>query len=316
MAQEGGTEPRGVMRLLAQNQSVSVVQTGNTVIMELDVRAVEKVNFEVQNTVQALDAFVVETRVHPNGTWRSIASAAGDYSSPAHPLSNVSGALVTLAAGATGYFSLDTSGLAGVRIKASGGNATPSVVSIYASGSGAGTSGGVPVTATSTVADGANVVEGTTTDAAVTAGAAGTISAKLRSISRDIVANIVLAAGSAIIGKVSIDQATANANDVNVKGFNGREYETVAASQTAQALGATGATGDDIDGVLVIPATTSPGNVILLDNATSITIFTGGASSVSNLVPFLIPLGMRSVSGAWKLTTGANVSCIGIGNFT
>lgn len=98
--------------------------------------------------------------------------------------------------------------------------------------------------------------------------------------------------------------------------FGAGEYETVAASQTAQVLGATGATGDYISGVLVIPATTSPGNVLLLDNATSITIFTGGASSVSNLVPFFIPLGMISVSGAWKITTGANVSCIGIGNFT
>jgi hypothetical protein len=98
--------------------------------------------------------------------------------------------------------------------------------------------------------------------------------------------------------------------------FLANAYETVAASQTAQALGATGGTGDWISGVLVIPATTSPGNVLLLDNATSITIFTGGASSVSNLVPFFIPLGMVSVSGAWKLTTGANVSCIGIGKFT
>jgi hypothetical protein len=94
------------------------------------------------------------------------------------------------------------------------------------------------------------------------------------------------------------------------------EYETVAASQTAQALGASGAAGDYISGILVIPATTSPGNVILLDNATSITVFTGGSLSVSNLVPFFIPLGMISVSGAWKITTGANVSCIGIGNFT
>lgn len=99
-------------------------------------------------------------------------------------------------------------------------------------------------------------------------------------------------------------------------GINGREYETVAASQTAQVLGATGAVGDDIDGLLVIPATTAPGNVLLLDGATSITVFVGGASSVSNLVPFFIPLNMRSVSGAWKVTTGANVSVIGIGNFT
>lgn len=98
--------------------------------------------------------------------------------------------------------------------------------------------------------------------------------------------------------------------------FGAGEYETVAASQTAQALGATGATGDYLQGLLVIPATTSPGVVTLLDNATSIPVFVGGATSVSNLVPFFIPLGMISVSGAWKVTTGANVSVIGIGNFT
>lgn len=107
------------------------------------------------------------------------------------------------------------------------------------------------------------------------------------------------------------DQTAANLNNA-LKG----EYETVAASQTAQVLGATGAAGDYLAGVLIVPATTSPGNVIILDSATSITIFAGGASSVSNLVPFMVPLGMTSVSGAWKITTGTNVSCIGIGNFT
>lgn len=94
------------------------------------------------------------------------------------------------------------------------------------------------------------------------------------------------------------------------------EYETVAASQTAQVLGATGAAGDYLKGVLVIPATTSPGVVTILDGATSIPVFVGGATSVANLAPFLIPVGARSVSGAWKVTTGANVSVIGIGNFT
>lgn len=101
-----------------------------------------------------------------------------------------------------------------------------------------------------------------------------------------------------------------------LQSFQGTEYETVAASQTAQALGATGGTGDLITGILVIPATTSPGLVTLLDNAISIPVFVGGSSSVSNLVPFLVPLGIKSVSGAWKITTGANVSCIGMGNFT
>jgi hypothetical protein len=94
-------------------------------------------------------------------------------------------------------------------------------------------------------------------------------------------------------------------------------YETVAASQTDQALGGTGAAGDYLDGVLVVPATTSPGNVLIQDGSgTEITIFTGGAGSVSNLVPFMIPVGACSRSGAWSITTGANVSAIGIGMFT
>jgi hypothetical protein len=114
--------------------------------------------------------------------------------------------------------------------------------------------------------------------------------------------NVGLSAGTSNIGKV--DPA-------------GRTYKTVAASQTASVLQvSTGATGDVLDGVLVIPATTSPGNVLVLDNATSITVFTGGASSVSNLVPFYVPVGASSVSGAWKITTGANVSVVAIGKFS
>lgn len=95
------------------------------------------------------------------------------------------------------------------------------------------------------------------------------------------------------------------------------EYETVAASQTDQACGATGATGDYLSHLIVVPATTSPGNVLIQDGANSaITVFTGGASSVSNLVPFTIYLNMVSTVGAWQITTGSNVSVIAVGNFT
>lgn len=98
------------------------------------------------------------------------------------------------------------------------------------------------------------------------------------------------------------------------------EYETVAASQTNQALGASGATGDYLGTVWIVPATTSPGSVVVKDGSTSpdvgITVFTGGASSVSNLVPFPVALGIRSTSGGWSVTTGANVSVIATGNFT
>ena len=102
------------------------------------------------------------------------------------------------------------------------------------------------------------------------------------------------------------------ANDVSIQAAG---YETVAASQTAQVLGGSGAKGDYISHVLVIPATTSPGNVLLLDGATSITIFTGGATSVTGLNPFHIVLGANAVTGPWKITTGANVSVVAFGRF-
>ena len=99
--------------------------------------------------------------------------------------------------------------------------------------------------------------------------------------------------------------------------FAAGEYETVAAGQTAQVIGATGAAGDYIAGLLVIPAVVACGAVTLLDNATSIPVFVGGGTTaLPSCIPFFIPLGMKSVSGAWKVTTGSNVSVVAIGTFT
>lgn len=95
------------------------------------------------------------------------------------------------------------------------------------------------------------------------------------------------------------------------------QYETVAASATAQVLGATGGTGDYLAGVLVFPGTAACGVVTILDNATTIGTFPGGGTTaLPSLVPFMIPLGLFSVSGAWKITTGANVTAVGVGKFT
>jgi hypothetical protein len=105
----------------------------------------------------------------------------------------------------------------------------------------------------------------------------------------------------------------------NVKTINGASrYQLVAASATATALtgGGGGATGDYLSHCVVVPATTSPGVVTILDNTTAIYSFAGGASSVSNLVPFAIPVGANSLSGAWHITTGLNVSVTCTGKFT
>lgn len=94
-------------------------------------------------------------------------------------------------------------------------------------------------------------------------------------------------------------------------------YEAVAASATDQVMGGVGAIGDGLEGLLISPATTSPGAVSVKDGGGSaITIFTGGASSVTDLKPFFVPLGARSAAGPWKVTTGANVSVVAVGNFS
>lgn len=92
-------------------------------------------------------------------------------------------------------------------------------------------------------------------------------------------------------------------------------YETVAAGQTTQALGATGAAGDFLAGLLIVPATTGAGTVAIKDGSnTAINVFVTG--TLADLAPFWIPLGIYSVQGAWQVTTGTNVSVIAVGRFT
>ena len=96
------------------------------------------------------------------------------------------------------------------------------------------------------------------------------------------------------------------------------KYEVVPAGSTAEALGPNGGyLGDYIEGVVIVPAVVAAGLVTLLDGGTSIPLYVGGATTaLVDVKPFYIKLGMRSVSGPWKITTGANISVIGIGDFT
>ncbi|MCW5737021.1 MAG: hypothetical protein KIS73_23045 [Enhydrobacter sp.] len=123
-----------------------------------------------------------------------------------------------------------------------------------------------------------------------------------------------------------LDHTRANAPRVPVTKFTplpvsaGSDYETVAASQSDQVMGATGAVGDYLAGVLIVPATLSPGAVSIKDgNGSAITIFAGGSGSIVTLHPFFVPVGARAFAATtpgWKITTGANVSALGIGAFS
>lgn len=111
-------------------------------------------------------------------------------------------------------------------------------------------------------------------------------------------------------------------NQSNISTINGAStYQAVAASQTATVLQtSTGATGDYLSHVVIYPTSTSPGAVTVFDStntaANSAVLFAGGSTSVSNLAPISIPVGAKSVNGAWKVTTGANVSIVAVGKFS
>lgn len=125
------------------------------------------------------------------------------------------------------------------------------------------------------------------------------------------------AAGTLVDQDTNDSQAQARAaRGMPIAGFGSGNYETIAASQSDQVLGTSGAAGDFLVGLLVVPASTSPGAVSIKDGGGSaITVFAGGANSTTNLVPFFIPLGI-ACGTAWKVTTGASLSAIAVGSFT
>ena len=92
----------------------------------------------------------------------------------------------------------------------------------------------------------------------------------------------------------------------------GTYYETVAASQTAQVLGVTGGVGDTLMRLIITVTTSATSQVTLLDGATSYII----VPAVTPVGVYQIDINAVSVSGAWKVTTGAGVSVMGVGNFT
>ena len=120
--------------LLSNNLSVAVAQAGNTTIFERDVRGVDRLFLEAAVTGQALDAFIIQAKSHPDGSYQTLYSTAGDYTGPTGILVGTSGDLTIIAAGASGWFIMDVSSLAFVRVQASSGNVAGSTVSVYAGG--------------------------------------------------------------------------------------------------------------------------------------------------------------------------------------
>jgi len=93
------------------------------------------------------------------------------------------------------------------------------------------------------------------------------------------------------------------------------DYETVAAGQSDQALGATGAIGDVLTRLIITVGTAASAATSIKDGSgSSIAILPnspGGGIGV-----YVVDLGIVSTSGAWKVTTGAGSTAVAIGKFT
>jgi len=98
------------------------------------------------------------------------------------------------------------------------------------------------------------------------------------------------------------------------------DYETIAASQTAQVMGpgtlTTKSPGSQyLSHLIIVPATTSAGTVAIKDGGDSaINVFVSG--TLPSTQSFVLPIRCVNKTGSWQVTTGAAVSVIAVGRFT
>jgi len=92
----------------------------------------------------------------------------------------------------------------------------------------------------------------------------------------------------------------------------GTTYEYVAPSTTAQVMGNVGAAGDVLVRVIATVTTSSTSTLTIIDGSTSIPLIPANAA----LGVYSLTVEAQSLNGAWKITTGAGVSAVVVGNFS
>jgi len=91
------------------------------------------------------------------------------------------------------------------------------------------------------------------------------------------------------------------------------QYETIAASQTAQVLGGTGAVGDYLQRLIITCNNNTAASVTLTDGSLTGVLIVPATTPVGI---YSIQIGACSASGAWKITTGSGVTVMTVGIFS
>ena len=94
----------------------------------------------------------------------------------------------------------------------------------------------------------------------------------------------------------------------------GYQYETVAAAQSLQVLGNAGAAGDYLHRLIVTVNTAATSGVSITDGATNISLVPANVGSGVGVIT--IEVNAASISSGWKVTTGAGVTVVAVGQFS
>jgi len=103
----------------------------------------------------------------------------------------------------------------------------------------------------------------------------------------------------------------------NLRAVNGGGKYVACPASATTALG-TGAIGDVLNKIVIVPGTSAAGIVQIKDGANAaITVFAGGGTTaLTDLRPQEIELDAVSVAGGWSIVANANVTVIAVGQFT
>ena len=76
MAQTFARQNSTAQCFTAENLALAVPLTGNTTLLKMTTEGAEKLSVQVDNTIQALGAFIVQGRVHRDSSYETFASVA------------------------------------------------------------------------------------------------------------------------------------------------------------------------------------------------------------------------------------------------
>jgi hypothetical protein len=94
----------------------------------------------------------------------------------------------------------------------------------------------------------------------------------------------------------------------------GYQYETVAAGQSLQVLGGAGAAGDYLHRLIVTVNTALTSGVTITDGAVNLALIPANVATGIGVIN--LELNMASLTSGWKVTTGAGVTVVAVGQFS